>query len=230
LKKLLLFDIDGTLLRAEGATYNAIIQAYQELFNVPNAIDIHDLIGTTDYGIFKNAANKLLGRDLTVEEMKAVVKRYLEILSGMLSDAKFHVMPGVNELLPKLAVDKDILLGLETGNLEQSAYMKLKRGNLDSYFKFGGFGSDSENRAELIRIAIERGKKIAKTSFKPGCIFVIGDAPNDIKSGKEAGALTIAVATGILPWEEVLAAGPDFSLKDLSDADAFLKIIGCSRD
>jgi phosphoglycolate phosphatase len=226
LKKLLLFDIDGTLLRAEGATHKAITQTYKELFGVQKTIDIGSLIGATDYGIFKDAAQKLLGRQLSDAETKAVEKRYLELLPGELAKASFHLKPGVKELLTALAADKEIVMGLETGNLEKAAYLKLKQGNIDGYFKFGGFGSDNEDRARIIRLAIERGSLLNRRAFKPGKIFVIGDAPNDIKSGKEAGAVTIAVATGILPWEQVRSAGPDHTLKDLADIPAFLKIIG----
>ncbi len=230
MKKLLLFDIDGTLLRAEGATHKAITRTYKELFSAQKTIDIGSLIGATDYGIFKDAANKLLGRPLSETELKAVEERYLMLLPGELANANFQVKPGVDELLPLLSGMDNILLGLETGNLEKAAYMKLKQGHIDGYFKFGGFGSDNENRARIIRKAIERGSIIAGRAFKPGNIFVIGDAPNDVISGKEAGAVTIAVATGILPWEQVLAAGPAYSLKDLSDIPAFFRCIGENYD
>lgn len=226
MKKLLLFDIDGTLLRAEGATHKAITRTYKELFNAQKTIDIGALIGATDCGIFKDAASKLLGRQLSDAEMQAVEKRYLELLPGALASASFQVKPGVKELLPLLYGMKNIVMGLETGNLEPAAYMKLKQGKIAGYFKSGGFGSDSENRADIIRKAIERAGTANNISFKPGNIFVIGDAPNDIISGKAAGAVTIAVATGILSWEQVTAAGPDYCLKDLTDIPAFLRCIG----
>lgn len=226
MKKLLLFDIDGTLLRAEGATHKAINRTFNELFGSQKLMPIGSLIGATDRGIFKDAANKLVGRQLTGAEMQAVERRYLELLPAELANANFHVKPGAHELLDYLSADKEILLGLETGNLEEAAYMKLKQGHLDNYFKFGGFGSDSEDRTRIISLGIERGCNIGGRAVEPQHIFIIGDTPNDIKSGKAAGARTIAVATGLLPWDEVKAAGPDFTLKDLSDIPAFLKIIG----
>jgi phosphoglycolate phosphatase len=152
---------------------------------------------------------------------------YLELLEGELESANFDIKPGVKELLPLLAAREDILLGLETGNLEVSSWMKLRHGGLDSYFRFGGFGSDSESRTELIRMGIARGEKLNGGKFDPGRVFVIGDAPADVKCGREAGAVTIAVGTGILDQAEVRAAGPDFYLKDLSDIPAFFKCIGC---
>lgn len=153
-------------------------------------------------------------------------KRYLELLPGELASAKFHLKPGVNELLSLLAAKKDILLGLETGNLKIAAYMKLKQGKIDGYFKFGGFGSDSESRPGLVRKAIQRAQQKSAEKIRPENIFIIGDAPNDVNAGKEVGVMTIAVGTGLIPREEVLAAGPDYFLADLSDIPAFLKIIG----
>ena len=226
MKTLLLFDIDGTMLRAEGATYKAVMRTFRELFGTAKIIDIRDLIGATDRGIFKDASKKLLDRQLTEAEMKAVEKRYLELLPGELAVASFHVKPGVKGLLSLLKTKKDIIMGLETGNLEKAAYMKLKQGGLDGYFKFGGFGSDSESRPEIVRKAIERAQQKSASAIKPANTFIIGDAPADIKAGQEAGIVTIAVGTGLLPREEVLAAGPDYFLEDLSDIPAFLKIIG----
>lgn len=229
MKKLLLFDIDGTLLRAEGATHRAINRTFQELFNVWQTVDVRVLIGATDRGIFKNVAGKLLGRQLSDKELKAVEKRYLELLPGELAVVNFHIKPGVKELLPLLSAREDVILGLETGNLEPAALMKLKQGNIDGYFKCGGFGSDSENRTIIIRKAIERASRLNGGAIKPENIYVIGDAPTDINAGQEAGIVTIAVGTGLLPKEEVMAAKPDYFLNDLSDIPKFLKCIGCER-
>jgi phosphoglycolate phosphatase-like HAD superfamily hydrolase len=225
LKKLLLFDIDGTLLRAEGSTHRAVNRTFLELFNVKETVDIRGFIGATDYGIFKDAGRKLLGREISGKELKDVEKRYLELLPVELAAVNFHVKPGVAELLALLSGMDNIILGLETGNLEISAYLKLKRGAIDHYFKFGGFGSDNENRTGIILKAIERAQKFGAVG--PADTYVIGDAPNDIISGKEAGTATIAVATGLLPWQDVLATGPDYHLKDLSDPAVFLRCIGC---
>ena len=229
MKKLLLFDIDGTLLRSEGATFKSITQTFQELFGVKDTINILSLIGATDCGIFKDAAKKLLGRQLSGKEMKAVQKRYLELLPEDLVAARFELKPGVAKLLEMLSSRKDIILGLETGNLEAGAFLKLKRGDIDKYFTVGGFGSDSENRTDLIRKAIERANKLNGRPIKPENIFVIGDAPHDIRAGREAGAITIAVGTGLLTKEEVMAAKPDYFLEDLSDIPVFLKLIGCEK-
>ena len=224
-KTLLLFDIDGTLLRAEGATHKAVVRTFQELFGIQPTIDILSLIGATDYGIFKNAAVKILGRQLLEKELKAIANRYMELLPGELEAVTFRLMPGVKELIPILAAREDIILGLETGNLEKSAYLKLKKGGIDHYFSLGGFGSDSEDRTELVRIAIERARRSNHTYLPEENIFLIGDAPNDVVAGRNAGINTLAVGTGLGLKEELLAESPSYYLKDLNDIQAFMKCV-----
>jgi phosphoglycolate phosphatase len=226
-KTLLLFDIDGTLLRAEDATRKAITETFQELFGVQASIDILSLIGVTDYGIFKDAGIKLLGRQLLGKEMKAVEIRYLELLPFKLQTVPFYLMPGIKELLVFLAGREGIILGLETGNLEPAAYLKLKRGNINQYFSFGGFGSDSEDRTELVRKGIERARALNHDVISNDHIFVIGDSPHDISAGNNLGVKTIAAGTGLIAKDKLLAEQPSFFLKDLSDIPAFLQCIGC---
>jgi phosphoglycolate phosphatase-like HAD superfamily hydrolase len=137
-------------------------------------------------------------------------------------------MPGVKELLDTLSECEDVVMGLETGNLEPAAYLKLKRGGIDGYFSFGGFGSDAANRTELVRTAIKRG--LATHSEIPDeDIYVIGDSPHDITAGKNLGINTIAVGTGLVAREKILATQPTYFLKDLSDVAAFLRYINCEH-
>jgi phosphoglycolate phosphatase len=227
LKTLLLFDIDGTLLRAEGASLKAAIRTFQDLFGIQPSIDIISLVGRTDYGIFKDAAVKLLGRQLLEKELEAIAERYLKRLPGELEAiVSFWLMPGVKELLPLLAAREDVILGLETGNLEPAAYMKLKRGGIDGYFSLGGFGSDSEERTEIVRIGIERAHSFNHDAIPDENIFVIGDSPHDISAGRKLGVNTIAVGTGLVDREKLMAESPSHYLKDLSDIPAFMGCIG----
>ena len=180
--------------------------------------------------IGKDAAVKLLGRQLLDKELKAVAKRYLELLPEKLHTVPFHLLPGIKELLLLLADREDIVLGLETGNLEPAAYMKLKKGMIDDFFSFGGFGSDSENRTELIRIAIERARALNYNVIPAKNIYVIGDSPHDISAGRNLGVNTIGVGTGRIAEEKLLAEGPSYFLKDLSDIPAFLRCIRGEKD
>ncbi len=144
--------------------------------------------------------------------------RYLELLPGELDAlTSYRLMPGVKEVLPLLAAREDVMLGLETGNLEPAAYMKLKPGGIDGYFTVGGFGSDSDDRTELVRIAIERARRDAATDSIPDeTIFLIGDSPYDIAAGRELGINTLAVCTGHAGPEELLAESPSCLLPDLA--------------
>lgn len=227
MKTLLLFDIDGTLLRAEDATRRAISSAFRDLFGAARPFDKISFAGRTDPGIFRDVALALLGRAFSPGEMDSVEARYLELLPGELDAlASYRLMPGVKEVLPLLAVREDIVLGLETGNLEKAAYMKLKPGGIDGYFSVGGFGSDSDDRTELVRIAIERARRLSDEPVPDETIFLIGDSPYDIAAGRELGINTLAVCTGHDGPEALLAESPSCLLPDLSDTGYFLRCIG----
>jgi phosphoglycolate phosphatase len=226
-KTLLLFDIDGTLLLlTEDATRQAIIKTFRDLFGIENTIQNISFSGRTDPGIFKDVALKLLGRPLQDEEHLSVVERYLEMLPGELDRCEsFRLMPGVAQLLPLLAARQDIILGLETGNLEPAAYLKLKRGGIDHYFSLGGFGSDSEDRTELVRLGIKRARNFNHDVIPDENIYVIGDSPHDISAGRNLGVNTVAVGSGLVTREKLLAESPSCLLPDLSDIQAFMKCI-----
>lgn len=223
---LLLFDIDSTLLRAEDATHQALDRAFHDIFGDNGATKGINFFGRTDPELFQEAAVKILGRRMNNEEYTALVKLYLTFLPEELERCKFYLMPGVEELLLVLSAREEVLLGLQTGNLEPSAYMKLKRGNIDRYFLFGGFGSDSEDRTELVLKAIQRSRKYNGGNIPGENIYVIGDSPHDIIAGKNCGVNTIAVCTGKSDKAKLLAAGPTFMLADLDDIPLFLRQIG----
>ena len=227
-KVLLLFDIDGTLLRADDATRQAVRKTFRDIFGIECSMQGVSFSGRTDPGIFKDVALKLLGRPLRSKEFKQIIARYLELLPGELDRCEsFRLMPGVAQLLPLLSARKEIILGLETGNLEPAAYLKLKRGGIDRYFSLGGFGSDSDDRTELVRKGIERARNLNHETIPDENIFLIGDASHDIIAGRNAGINTIAVGTGHTDSKTLLAESPSFLLPDLSDIPLFLRCIRC---
>jgi phosphoglycolate phosphatase len=225
-KTLLLFDIDGTLLRAEDATRQAMNRSFHDIFRAEKTLQDISFLGRTDPELFQEASVKVLGYRLDDEEYASLVERYLIVLPEELTRCAFRLMPGVEQLLSLLSFRKDVILGLETGNIEPAAYFKLKQGNIDHYFSFGGFGSDSADRTELVRMAIERARKINDGAIPDKNIFVIGDSPHDIVAGKNSGVNTMAVGTGRTDRNTLLAASPTCLLPDLSDVPLFMQYTG----
>ena len=132
-------------------------------------------------------------------------------------------MPGVRELLKELA-ERNVLIGLVTGNLEPIARGKMELLGLSQYFKVGGFGSDDIKRVNLVRLAIKRAEE--SFNFQPdNNVFLFGDAPQDIKAAKEAGVKAIRVTTGVYSKEDLLRCDPDYILEDLTDTKRILNII-----
>ena len=224
--KLILFDIDGTILLTGGAAVRAVNRAFEKLFGIPNAMDGIRADGKTDPIILREIFHKNLGRDFQPEEASIVYKEYVLFLRDEITDSTgFRIMPGITQLIKTLSsIQEGVTLGLATGNIEEGARIKLRRSRLDSYFKFGGFGSDSEERNQLIRIAIERGKNLFNHKQEFEATFVIGDTPFDIVHGREAGAKVVAVATGSYSADELEKYDPDFLFDDFSDFESVLKI------
>jgi phosphoglycolate phosphatase-like HAD superfamily hydrolase len=223
--KLILFDIDGTILLTGGAAVRAVNRAFEKLFVIPNAMDGIRADGKTDPIILREIFYKNLGRDFQPEEASIVYKEYVLFLRDEITDSRgFRIMPGITQLIKTLSIQEDKALGLATGNIEEGARIKLRRSGLDSYFKFGGFGSDSEERNQLIRIVIERGKNLFNHKQEFEAAFVIGDTPFDIIHGREAGAKVVAVATGSYSTRELEKYDPDFLFEDFSDLKSVLKI------
>lgn len=224
--RLVLFDIDGTLLLSGGAGARALDRAYMELMGHPEAMSGIRPDGMTDIGIIQEMGRRTIGRSLEKDELDALRSRYLEYLADELPRSEgYRVMPGVVELLNRLAEEEDVSLGLITGNFKEAATLKLGQGGLDSYFSFGGFASDSASRIELTRIGIERGRRLADGPVPDSSILLVGDTVHDVRCGKKAGVRVVAVATGSTTEKTLRAEEPDYFLPDLSDSRSFLSLL-----
>jgi phosphoglycolate phosphatase len=195
--KLFLFDVDQTLVNTGGAGLRALDRACHKLLSIENAMAGIDPSGKTDPAIVREILSRLgvaLNGRVGIE---TVLDAYLSFLREEVEmSEKYHVLPGIVDILDEISAHPNTMLGLATGNIELGARVKLQRGGLNRYFSFGGFGSDSEDRTELVRQAGEAASRQHGGSIQPEDIFVIGDTPLDISAGRGAGYKTVGVATG----------------------------------
>lgn len=222
--KLLLFDIDGTILATNGAGTRAVQRAFEMVHGVEVAIEAIDFAGKTDPLILKEIYINELGRGHSQEEASEIYKYYVTYLKEEITTAEVEVMPGVRNLLNILSKKDDLALGVATGNIEEGAHIKLSKVSLAAHFSFGGYGSDSEIREFLIRRAMERARVHVNNGGGFEETYVIGDTPFDIIHGRAAGARTVAVATGRYTTTELSEHKPDYLYENLTDIDSVLSI------
>jgi len=214
--KAILFDIDGTLLHTGGAGAEAWQRAFLELYEVEANIEEHTHAGMTDPEIAEIVFREVLGRDGTDVERAEAIGCYLGHLAEAVAESEgYFVIPGIEELLPRL-VEQGILLGVVTGNIESAAHIKLARGDLNRYFTFGGYGSDSRSRTALTKKALERGAEVSGAKLDADQTIAVGDTPRDVKAGHGAGIKVVGVATGSYSVEELKDAGADWALENVS--------------
>ena len=225
---LILFDVDGTLLLSGGAGARALNIAFERIYGIPNAMRHVHPHGKTDEFIIQEMFRSHLERCGSEPEVKALLDRYLEVLPITVRDSKnFHLMPGIPGLLSYLRSRKDVFMGLGTGNIEEGARIKLSCGGLNKFFSFGGFGSDSGDRTELLEAGFQRGEEIIIKEYPRESVsrWVIGDTWRDVAAGRACGAKTIAVATGGDSLYELASASPDFLFATLEDQKAISEIL-----
>jgi phosphoglycolate phosphatase-like HAD superfamily hydrolase len=207
-----LFDIDGTLLVTGGAGAVAWQRAFEELHGIEADIAEHTDAGMTDPEIAAIVFRETIGREGSGEERAKAIGCYLKHLPDAVGEsAGYRIMPGVEELLPRL-IEDGVLLGLVTGNVEAAAHIKLARGRLNRFFSFGGYGSDSADRTEVTRAALSRGALVSGGTLGDAACVAVGDTPRDVKAGHGAGIEVVGVATGSYSVEQLREAGADYPL------------------
>jgi len=224
-KRLLLFDIDGTLIHSGGAGVHALKSAFRERFGIVD--DLHDIeiAGMTDSGIVISILNKHK-IPATNENVSAFLDSYVHFLSLELPRRKGKLLPGVLELLEKLKSRPHLVLALLTGNVSRGAQLKLEHYGVWHFFEFGAFADDHRDRNRLGPFARARAKEKHSREFSASEIDVIGDTPRDIACGKAFGARTIAVATGTWSLEQLAEYQPDFLIDDLSNVKRIIDTLG----
>jgi phosphoglycolate phosphatase-like HAD superfamily hydrolase len=211
--RLLLFDVDMTLLWSGGAGSAAMVRAFHDLFGIEDGFKRIEFSGRTDRFILAEALRQhRIGGD-PLEHQARFLERYYAHLPQTLRESKGKLMPGIPALLDGLSGEQAVRLGLATGNFSRGAEFKLAHFGIGGYFCGGGFGEESEDRDVVVRNALERvGEGLPAVEG-----VVIGDTPRDISSAKANGAVAIGVATGGHSVEQLKESGADFVFQDFSD-------------
>lgn len=225
--KLVLFDIDGTLLWSDGAGRRAMTGALEETFGGAGSTD-YRYDGKTDQQIVHDLMRAEGHADEEIERrMPALLDRYLQRLTAAFAAGmQAHLLVGIPELLDALEARDDVVLGLLTGNLRDGALIKLRAAGLDpDRFRVGAFGSDHRERPALPAIAQGRARQDLGLEITGRSIVVIGDTPADIECGRPLGARTIGVATGRYSVDELARHGASAVFPTLAETPAVLRAI-----
>lgn len=228
LTRLVLFDIDGTLVLTGGAGARAMTMAFRDLLGVENGFEGIAMPGRTDQIILRDALDRG-GHADDASLLWQFQDRYLQHLAREIdhpAPGKFKgVMPGVRELLDALSSRDDVFLALLTGNYSGAARIKLDAFGLWHYFRCGAFGEDAHDRNDLVPVAVARARACGLPEIPARQVVVIGDTPLDVACARASGARAIAVATGGVDENTLRASGADVVFGDLSDTEAVMRAI-----
>jgi phosphoglycolate phosphatase len=211
-----LFDVDETLVHTGGSGARSWKAAFQKLYGIPADIGAHTSAGETDPEVARATFKGVLNREPSDEELGRIYAEYLLHLAEDIGTSPgYRVLPGAEQTLVQLG-KAGVLLGLVSGAMEGAARTKLVPANLNRFFIFGTYGSDSPDRAELTGLGIEKASRL-HAGLSAGQVFVIGDTPRDIEAAQAVGAVSVGVASGHYSVEELAAANPDHVLRSLED-------------
>ena len=225
MRRLLLFEIDGTLFWG-GPAKLAFHEAMLATFGTAGDIESFSFSGKTDPQIARGLLRGVGMADGDIDAgLPTLWGHYLAKLEDRLTGHPVDVLPGVPRLLEALAAEDDVALALLTGNIVDGARLKLGSAGLTGYFATGSYGSDHEVRDELPAVALRRARETWGVDFHPREVMVVGDTPRDVACGKVAGLMTVAVATGHYGAESLRATGADHVLESFDDIDATLAVL-----
>lgn len=224
MRRLVLFDVDGTLLSAGRAGARALLDAMREVYGETGDAEGFSMGGRTDPEIVRLLLESAGVAPREVEAgFETLWERYLRRLRDEVEDpGRVRALPGVPALLERVeARGGETVMGLLTGNLREGARIKLEAAGLGfDRFRVGAYGSDHWRRSALPEVAAERARALTGVEFRGKEIVIVGDTPFDISCGAHLGVRTIAIATGSHSADELAACGPDHCFDDLTDLDA----------
>src|SRR6185437_2878954 len=221
--RVILFDIDGTLIRSGGAGKDAMEAAFRSAFGLADIRDEVPYSGRTDCAIARDLL-RVHGVDATPDNQRRLREAYLAELPNHLKSRGGLVLPGIHELLAALKTRSDVVLGLLTGNILAGARTKLGHFGLWDFFACGGFGDDHFDRDDVARLALREVQAHLGRAVATADIWVIGDTPLDVQCARAIGAKAVAVATGWHPLDELAACQPDHLFDDFANHELALKL------
>jgi phosphoglycolate phosphatase-like HAD superfamily hydrolase len=225
--KLVLFDIDGTLVLTGGAGLRAMNRACEDLVGHAEALAGIPVAGRTDRIILADVARQIQ-RELDEDLLVTLRDRYVAHLAEEIAHRGHGtkaVLPGIRELLDALSARDDVFLGLVTGNFEAGAKIKLEHFDLWRYFRCGAYADDAADRNALVPFAVERARACGLTPLDAGHVLVVGDTPHDVACARVVGAVAVGVATGGCSADELRASGADVVFEDLAETARFLDLL-----
>lgn len=215
--KLVLFDIDETLVHTGGAGARSWAWAFDQLYGIAADIGAHTSAGETDPQVGRETFRAVLHREPSHDELARLYAKYLWHLSEDIWTSKeYRVLDGAEDLLRRLG-EAGVLIGVISGAMEGAAHLKMQPGKLNRYFIFGAYGSDSPDRAELTRLGIGKAARLHGQDLSKDEVYVVGDTPRDIEGAHTAGATGIGVASGHYDVDQLHAAKADYVLESLAD-------------
>ena len=218
--RLVLFDIDGTLVRTGGAGVKAFARTFASEFKVADGFEHLKFAGRTDIGLVREFFG-FHQIEATPENLQRFFEHYVFWLDHLMKESRTEVCPGVWDLIHDLeALPQAPLLGLLTGNIRLGAEIKLRHFELWDVFKTGAFGDEHEDRGQIAALALERGSRILGMDLRGDEVLVIGDTPLDIRCARAVGAKVLAVASGGAVLAELERHQPDWAITDLRSITA----------
>lgn len=233
--KLVLFDIDGTLLNTGASGVKTINKVIYDKYGKKPCYDVQEIVGKPDKYNFDLIYRSVFNKKPTTKIMQDLLKAYLAALPGEIKEQikakKYKTITGIEKFLQELSKHKDIALGLATGNSEQAARIKLEPAGLNKYFTVGGFGWDSQSRTKMLAEGVKKASKKYKYNFKPEEVFIVGDTHHDIIAAKENGYHSaVVLEASLADKEKLLRAAAELEAKDFTDIKLWFMWLGLSSD
>ncbi|WP_428897753.1 Phosphoglycolate phosphatase [Parelusimicrobium proximum] len=234
MSKLVLFDLDGTLVHTGMCGKLGLDKAIENLYGVKPEYPLEILIGNTDHANFELVFKHVFKRNIKPAELKKLKAEYLKVLPAEVAkevkSKKYTLIKGIEKFLKALEKQKDVYIALGTGNWEEAAFIKLGPSKLVKYFKTGGFACDSADRAKMLAAGVKKAEKYFKTKFEPSDVFVIGDTHKDIVAAKANGYHSAVVLDGYGDKKIILRAAAELEMPDFTDIDMWFVWMDINED